>query len=210
MKGNNYSIIRGEEYRRLSKIVLNGSVLDIGGSTHSGYHELLKGRHKITTVNIDASYGCDLVFDAQKGFPLEDETFDNIISLNVLEHIFNFHNVFSESARVLKKGGTIIISTPFLFHVHGSPDDYFRYTKSALLQLLTDAGFEDIQVGEIGQGLFSLFFQTIGGVLPFSSLRVAGKELSIMIDRFLCRHSKRYTKFAECIPLGYFVTAKKK
>lgn len=209
MKNSNYSIIREGEYKRLQDIVLDGAVLDIGGSTRSGYHGLIKGKHKITTVNIDPTYGCDMVFDVQKKFPLENESYEGIVCLNVLEHIFGFQNVFSESARVLKKGGVMVISTPFLFRVHGSPDDYFRYTKSALNQLLTDSGFVDIQIEEIGRGVFSLLFQTIGGTLPMRLLRTTGKDVSISLDSFLCKISRRYGKFALRIPLGYFVTARK-
>src|SRR3989344_9345935 len=125
----NYSIIREQEYLRLAKLVLNGNILDIGGSKKSGYHELLKGNHRIVTVNINPEYGCDLIFDIQNPFPIQDSKFDHVIAMNVLEHIYDFQNVFSEVCRVLKKRGSFIFAVPFMFHIHGSPDDYFRYSK---------------------------------------------------------------------------------
>lgn len=209
MKNSSYSILREGEYEKLRHLTIDGTILDIGGSTRSGYHELIQGNHNITTANIDAKYGCDLVFDVQNKFPLENETYNAVIGLNLLEHIYKFHNVFSETARVLKKDGVVVFSIPFLFHIHGSPDDYFRYTKSALTKLLTDAGFVDIEISEIGDGVFSLVFQTIGGVIPSHIARTAGKRVSLFLDRFLCRISKRYKKLGERIPLGYFVVARK-
>ncbi len=176
MKNKNYSIIRSEEYKRLSNLVLDGAILDIGGSKRSGYHELIKGNHIITTVNINPEYECDLVFDIQGKFPLEDEKYDSIISLNVFEHIYNFHNAFRESNRVLKIGGKFIISTPFMFNIHGSPDDYFRYTKSSLIRILKENDFVDIEIQELGFGIFSLVFQAIGGVIPGNFLRTIIKK----------------------------------
>lgn len=204
----NYSIIRTCEYQKLKQTKVHGQVLDIGGSTKSGYHSLLKGAEKITTVNIDPGYGCDLVFDIQKPFPLESNSFDVVISMNVLEHIFDFHPVFSEVYRVLKPGGTFVSSTPFMFHVHGSPDDYFRYTESALRSLAAKHGFTVERVEVLGYGIFSLLWQTVGGVIPTSILKSAGKAISISLDKILL-HFKPFQRLRNRIPLGYFWVFKK-
>jgi Methyltransferase domain len=42
-----------------------------------------------------------------------DESFDVIISLEVMEHIPDFRKAFSECARVLKLGGRMLLSVPF-------------------------------------------------------------------------------------------------
>lgn len=64
------SIIRDLEYKKISDLELFGKILDLGGSKKSGYHNLIKGNHEITTVNINTDYGCDLVFDIEKNFLL--------------------------------------------------------------------------------------------------------------------------------------------
>lgn len=204
----NYSIIRACEYEKLKQTTILGNVLDIGGSTKSGYHNLLNGAEKITTVNIDPSYGCDLVFDIQKPFPLESNSFDTVVSMNVLEHIFDFHPVFSEVHRVLKPGGTFVSSTPFMFHVHGSPDDYFRYTESALRELATKHGFVVENIEVLGYGIFSLLWQTVGGVFPTSILKRAGKAASISLDKILLNFIP-FQRLRNRIPLGYFWVFKK-
>jgi SAM-dependent methyltransferase len=205
----NYSIIRAHEYKLLNQLSLEGSVLDIGGSKKSGYQELIGGKHTFTTVNINADYECDLVFDIQEKFPLEDDSFDAAISTNVLEHIFEFQNVFEEVHRVLKPGGLFVNTTPFMHHVHGSPDDYFRYTKSAIVSLANKYNFEVKEIKPLGYGFFSLVWQTIGGWLPTSLLRLVGKNISIGLDKLLLNF-KKYQELRDRIPLGYYFVLVKK
>ncbi|MEO0119271.1 MAG: methyltransferase domain-containing protein [candidate division WOR-3 bacterium] len=205
---SDFSIFRSEQYKIISKLVLNGTILDLGGSKKSGYHELLKGVHKIITANIDPETGCDLIFDIQDPFPIKDNEIDHVICLNVLEHVFRFQNVFPEVFRVLKKGGNFILTVPFMYQIHNSPDDFFRYTKSSLSRLLKDNGFKIIKIEEIGLGLFSLFFQILGGAFPML-VRNFLKKFCIMLDKFFLRFSKRYRRLSHRIPLGYFVIAKK-
>jgi SAM-dependent methyltransferase len=203
-----YSIIRQEEYKRLKNVTLFGEILDLGGNINSDYHTLIKGEHHFTSVNIDPKYGCDLVFDIQKKFPLGNGTYDGVISMNVFEHIYGFQNAFSESARVLKNGGIFIFAVPFMHHIHGCPDDYMRYTKSTLEKILLDNGFKTSHIYETGLGLFSFNYQTISGALPIF-LKPVFKWLATSIDGVLLGISKRYRDMSQRIPLGYFVVAQK-
>jgi len=50
--------------------------------------------------------------DVNKGIPLEDNFADYIICMEVLEHLDNATFFLEESKRILKKGGSIIISVP--------------------------------------------------------------------------------------------------
>jgi SAM-dependent methyltransferase len=193
----------------ISRIDLPGKILDIGGSQKSGYHKLFKSNAKITTVNIDPSYGCDLVFDIQKKFPIADKEYDAVTCFNVLEHIYGFHNVFSETNRILKKDGKFVFAVPFIFNIHGSPDDYFRYTKSCLMKILQENKFTVDSFEIIGDGVFSLIFQILGGSIPTNTLRVFTKRTFVGLDRLLCRISSHYRKLRERIPIGYFVVARK-
>jgi SAM-dependent methyltransferase len=64
-----------------------------------------------------------------ESIPYGDEEFDVVIASESMEHIFNNLNVVSEIKRVVKKGGYIYMSTPFMFQEHGSPYDFFRFTQ---------------------------------------------------------------------------------
>lgn len=207
-KMKTYSIIRDGEYKNLNTLTVDGAILDLGGNLNSEYHRMIKGQHTFTTANISAQYGCDLVFDIQDVFPIGDAKFDAVLCMNVLEHVYDFNNVISETFRVLKKGGRFICAVPFMHHIHASPDDYFRYTRSAIEEMLKENKFENIDIREIGLGLFSLFYQSSSGAFP-SYVKGMGKNLARALDWLLSRFSQRYRNVSKRIPLGYFVMAGK-
>lgn len=93
----------------------------------------------------------DVVCDLNKDLPLKSESFDLAFASNVFEHLYNPKLAISESARVLKKGGKLIASVPFLLMEHQAPFDYFRYTRFALEQMCKDAGFSDVKITPLGK-----------------------------------------------------------
>ena len=205
------SLLRELEYRELSEIAINGQILDLGGDRRSGYHELIKGRPDFSVVNLNDQCGPDLNFNLEEKFPLAADSFEGILCLNVLEHIFNFKNVIEESHRVLKPDGRFIGAVPFLFNIHGSPDDYFRYTRSALGKLLSQAGFREIEIKELGGGLFSVIFQLKFGLYRFCPI-VKTFYLwldKILISGFLNKIRPGNHLSQKHLPLGYFFCAKK-
>ncbi len=203
------SIIRGREYTLLSGMTLDGVILDVGGGRRSGYHELIKGNHSFYVINLDPGCDPDAFVDIEKPFPIESEKFDHAICLNVMEHIFEFDHVFREQLRCVKKGGTLIFATPMVYHIHGSPDDYLRYTASAYRRLAEKYNCKIILIEPIGTGICSLIFQTIEGGIPRGFLRRIGKSIAVNCDFVLNKISKKYRILTERVPLGYFVILEK-
>ncbi len=70
----------------------------------------------------------DIRTDISKQLPFNDDEFDTIICSDVLEHIYNPTEVLDEMVRICKKGGHILINTPFIYWMHEVPYDYNRYT----------------------------------------------------------------------------------
>jgi len=73
----------------------------------------------------------DFYYDG-KTIPFEDNHFDSVLSTEVFEHIFNLGDVLNELNRVLKHGGKMLITCPFVWIEHEMPHDFARYTKFAL------------------------------------------------------------------------------
>ncbi len=105
-----------------------------------------------TVIGIDFSPYRDahVVCDITKQLPLQGACCDVVFASNVFEHIPYPLDVLRECIRILKPGGTIVGTTPFLLDVHQAPYDFNRYTNFMLDRLLTDAGFQDISVTGLG------------------------------------------------------------
>jgi SAM-dependent methyltransferase len=203
------SFLRREEYEALAGLSVDGAILDVGGSKKSGYHELIKGQHTIVTGNIDASYGVDVVFDAEKRWPFSDSSFDGVLLVNILEHLYRYDVALDESYRVLKPGGIVAGVVPFLFNVHASPNDYFRFTKSTLLRMFGDRGFRHVRVRELGTGAFSAAYHLLLGFVRWSALATPLIWLARVLDRLLLAVRPGNKMSAEWMPLGYYFEATK-
>jgi SAM-dependent methyltransferase len=78
--------------------------------------------------------------------PFDDGSFDTVASFHVVEHTEEPAAAIGEMARVLRPGGTLLLSVPFIWGLHEVPRDFFRFTPYGLRHLLGAAGFEEIDV----------------------------------------------------------------
>jgi len=200
------SLFRKLQYRELSKLSLDGKIIDLGGSRISGYHELIKGRHEFIVANLSEYYGYDVKVDLEKKFPFENNSYDNAIAINLIEHIYNYKNIFSEANRIIKKGGLFIFTSPFMFHKHGCPNDYNRFTDDALKKIAIENGFQIVEIVLLGEGIFSTFYQMFP--LPHL-LRYFLENIFVYTDKIFKKLSKGYNKISVEYPMGYFVILKK-
>lgn len=86
----------------------------------------------------------DIVSDAS-ALPFADNSVPAIVSESVLEHVAEATLVAKEMTRVLKKGGYLYVSVPFIHPYHASPDDFNRWTLSGLKYM-----FKDLEIVEAG------------------------------------------------------------
>lgn len=101
----------------------------------------------------------DVFYDG-KSIPLQSNYFDSVLSSEVFEHIFNLEEILDELNRVLKSGGRMLITCPFVWKEHEVPHDYARYTRFALKHLFNKHGFEVIQEDKSGN-FIEVIFQLI-------------------------------------------------
>lgn len=73
--------------------------------------------------------------------PFIDQTFDLVFCTEVMEHVAEPKRMLEEIYRVLKPGGHLILTTPFLVPVHEAPYDFYRYTPYGLQHLVKQASF---------------------------------------------------------------------
>src|SRR6185369_7057776 len=100
-------------------------ILDFGCGKGKIFGELLMLNPQAEIIGVDVSRkALDFTkkkFPKQKFYkisdgdklPFQTNSFDFIIASDVLEHVYDTENVFSELARILKKNGKILISVPY-------------------------------------------------------------------------------------------------
>ena len=148
------SITRFLQNQRLRNIILSGQGIDLSGYPDSQYHKLLRkeGDVKIVYANLHSPREDMLCIDLEKPFPVESDSQDFLLLMNVLEHLFGYRKCLSECFRVLKPGGRLIGVTPFLSPVHLVPDDIVRLTESSYHKIFNELSFSEINVEPIGFG----------------------------------------------------------
>ena len=82
--------------------------------------------------------------------PLENASIDSALCTEVLEHCPDPDGVLTEVARILRPGGFLLFTVPFLWPLHEVPYDHYRYTPFALDRHLTKAGFDNIELHAMG------------------------------------------------------------
>jgi len=81
-----------------------------------------------------------------ESLPFPRECFDTVLLTEVLEHTLRPMTVLTECARVVRSGGHVLVSVPFMYPLHGWPHDYWRFTQYGLLRACRQAGLEPIQI----------------------------------------------------------------
>jgi SAM-dependent methyltransferase len=89
--------------------------------------------------------------------PFREGSFDAILSTQTLEHVSEPQLVIAQMAALLKPGGCLYLSVPFLGDpLHQEPYDFYRYTKYSLEHLLEHARLSSVSILPMG-GLGILF-----------------------------------------------------
>lgn len=91
----------------------------------------------------------DIYYDGQN-IPLEDGTVDSVLCSEVFEHVFNLPDILKEFQRLLKPGGVLLATCPFVWKEHELPYDYARYTLYALDDLMVSNGFKKVEASKGG------------------------------------------------------------
>ncbi|MBM3273024.1 methyltransferase domain-containing protein, partial [Candidatus Kaiserbacteria bacterium] len=206
------TILRKAEHAALSKITLIGSVIDLGGGKRAEYHKLFKGTFTITTANISEKSEPDILCDPEEPIPAKDDSFDGALLINVLEHIYEYRQLISETARILKPGGQMVIAVPYMMPYHGSPRDFHRYSKDTLGRALSGAGFVDIHIEALGTGVCAarwLFLQRLlpGFLQPLAFVINPLVTLADALFVFIARMTRKKYLPSD-YALGFVVTAR--
>jgi SAM-dependent methyltransferase len=89
---------------------------------------------------------------------VRDDTYDLVLSTQVLEHVRRPEDYLQEARRILKPGGKLILTTHGVFYDHACPYDFRRWTADGLSLILDDAGFLKCEISKLTTNTRAIFF----------------------------------------------------
>lgn len=128
--------------RRVGALAPGTHLLDVGGHRGPRRGRFDAARHDIVrwTANFVFESRPHAQADAA-ALPFRDGAFGAVLMAEVLEHVRSPAAALAEAARVLAPGGVLLATAPFMFPVHGDPEDHSRFTEQAWRAQLAAAGF---------------------------------------------------------------------
>ena len=183
---------------------LYGTVLDVGCG-YKPYESLFLSAPSKATRYIGMDIGDNIYLGGQvdriwdgRNIPLDNESVECAVATEFLEHCDSPEAVLDEIFRVLKPGGLLFLTVPFLWPLHEVPHDMYRYTPFSLEAKLSAAGFSGIQVSALG-GVDAAMAIMIGlwiQNLKSWHLRRILSRLAVPVVRYLYRIDKKPQVFA--------------
>lgn len=186
---------------------IRGDVLDCGCGNAPFVQ--VYGANADHLVLVDRAAGLpflDARVDLDRGLPFRGASFDAVLLSDVLEHVPRPSDLLEELHRVLRPGGRLLLSVPFLYPVHEAPYDFFRYTEFGLRALLAGAGFRLDHLASMGgypDSVLNLITKAVSRNVRAARLFHLVSVLAAssgLVNRWRVRT-------AESTPLGYVILA---
>jgi SAM-dependent methyltransferase len=198
-----------------NKHVFKGRVLDVGGkrdNRRGSFEPPYEQVEDWVFLNNDKQTNPDILIDLPN-IPLEDNSIDVVLCTEVMEYIYDFRELLFQMGRVIKPGGVLILSTPFIGALHGdSEGDYYRFTESLLIKELTDSfTIESVErMGGIVAVIYDLFRSYMSYQTKRSFMIRVLSALFIKSNRFFIWLDKKSFKNNYYINSGFLLVVRKK
>lgn len=178
-----FFFIRREIYSFLevNSNYLNGKLLDFGCGSKP-YEKLFKNLNDYVGVEVAGNkenLKSDIYYDGIS-LPFADNTFDSILCTEVFEHVEQLDEVIFELYRILKPGGRMIVTTPFMCMEHEMPYDFRRFTLNGLTNLIKKKNFKIIKSQKLLNN-FHVFFQTLNFYICQVFLKIKTRYLKYIV-----------------------------
>lgn len=214
----------------LESIPNGGTILDYGSGDRP-YEDILL---TIFEKYISADYPVtnqhhnlkpDIEIKLDQPIDIMDNSVNCVVLTEVLEHLYNPLGVLKDLNRVLKPGGFLIGTVPFVMSEHEQPYDYHRYTCFCLDKMFNQANFKIIKLDYVGDliGVFLRVWEMLVAVPLKIFRKVKLNWLAIILGTVLrapviiyyyllkARLNPQRIQYLKCFPLGFtFILEKPK
>lgn len=193
---------------------MRGRVVDLGGKRENKRGTFSPPETQAQDwwyVNLDLATHPNIYADVTQ-VPLLGQSVDCVVCTEVLEHLPNPQACVDEVHRLLRGGGLVLASVPFIYPVHADPYDFQRFTEDGLWHLFR--GFTSVEILRMGgyAGVLGLLVEIgINGIQGSAPSQKLARWVMKWVSRWLCRYdlltfgteNELWQKFTT----GYFVRA---
>jgi SAM-dependent methyltransferase len=193
-----------QEIKKFSKKIKNKKILDFGSGDQ---------RYKKFFIKNNTYYSLDVkksgykrikknnfIIDGEKKkkLPIKKSFFDIIICTEVLEHVIYLEFLIKEFKRILKKNGSILVTTPFVWAEHDTPYDFRRFTSYGIKKIFLENNFKIIKYKKLvcgNKALITVFHSQLNRLF-YNYYRKDNKLILVLI--------KIYFNFIKIIIVYFF------
>lgn len=148
--------VRLEALSRDLRLPPGGRVLDYG-CAEAPYRYFFPADTYFVAADLPGNPYASLTLNPDTTVPAEAESFDVVLSTQVLEHVADPALYLAECFRLLRPGGRLLLSTHGMFIYHPDPIDYWRWTCAGLRHVVEEAGFSIVRfegiIGLVATGI---------------------------------------------------------
>lgn len=169
-----FDVQAGSLWRDLSEVLVTvrGTLVDAGCGAQP-YRRLLPAGTEYIGLDIErasdyfgyAIPGVRLIGEDGR-WPVLDSQADVVLATETLEHVPEPAAFLAEAHRCLRPGGRLVLTVPYAARWHYIPNDYWRFTPSALRILLERAGFGQVVVYARGNERTVACYKLLALLLP--------------------------------------------
>ncbi len=179
------------------KDIKNKQILDFGCGD-ARYKKFIDNSNNYSGLDVEESghplnKNYDVLWDKNK-LPFENDVFDIVLMTEVLEHVENVDITLREINRVLKIGGLILVTVPFIWPEHEQPFDFQRYTSFGIKKIFDYYGFETIYYKKLVQKKYALL-EIIISDIEKQILNYNKKNIAHFFSRLYFKILKLFIRF---------------
>lgn len=152
-------------------------VLDFGCGTRPYESWFAAAGASYRGADIDGAH--EVRIDEDGGLQCGDAEYDVVASFQVLEHVWDLDRYLGEARRVLRPGGSLLLSTHGAWLYHPHPHDYRRWTAEGLRREVESRGFRALRMeAVVGPLAWTTIFRSLGAAQCLKKLPGIGAGLA--------------------------------